>query len=60
MQLEVRDKRLLKNKWYAGVKETSNLLAMANGVGWYNHVLRRGDDSVLKVFLDFEVSGKRK
>ena len=34
-------------------------LATANGVRWYGHVLRRVDDSVLKVFLDLEVSGKR-
>ena len=32
----------------------------ANGVKWYGHVLRRDDDSVLRVSLDLEVSGKRK
>ena len=27
---------------------------------WYGHVLRRDDDSVLRVALNLEVSGKRK
>ena len=31
-----------------------------NGVRWYGHVLRRDDDSVLKVALNLEVTGKRK
>ena len=43
-----------------GLKETIDQLATANGVGWYEHVLRRDDDSVLRVALDLEVSGKRK
>ena len=43
-----------------GLKETIDQLATANGVRWYGHVLRRDDDSVLRVALDFEVSGKRK
>ena len=43
-----------------GLKETIDRLATANGVRWYGHVLRRDDDSVLKVALDFEVSDKRK
>ena len=30
-----------------------------NGFIWCEHVLRRDDDSVLKVALDFEVSGKK-
>ena len=42
-----------------GLKETIDRLAIANGVRWYGHVLRRDDDSVLRV-LDLEVSGKRK
>ena len=42
------------------LKETMDLLATANGVRWYGHVLRRNDDSVLRVALDLEVSGKRK
>ena len=29
-------------------------------VRWYAHVLRRDDDSVLRVALNLEVSGKRK
>ena len=43
-----------------GLKETINQLATANGVRWYGHVLRRDDDSVFRVALDLEVSGKRK
>ena len=43
-----------------GLKETIDQLATANGVRWDGHVLRRNDDSVLRVALDLEVSGKRK
>ena len=43
-----------------GLKKTIDRLATANGVGWYGHVLRRDDDSALRVALDLEVSGKRK
>ena len=35
-------------------------LARVNGVRLYGHVLRRDDDSVLRVALNLEVSGKRK
>ena len=42
-----------------GLKETVDGLAKANSVRWYGHVVRRDDDSVLRVALDFEVSGKR-
>ena len=31
-----------------------------NGIRWCGHVLRKDDDSVLRVALDLEVSGKRK
>ena len=41
-----------------GLKETIDRLATANGVRWYEHVLRRDDDSVLRVALNLEVSGK--
>ena len=43
-----------------GLKETIDQLAIANGDRRYGHVLRRDDDSVLRVALDLEVSGKRK
>ena len=43
-----------------GLKETIDQLATANGVRWYGHVLRRDDDSVLRVALNLKVSGKRK
>ena len=43
-----------------GLKETIDRLTTANGVKWYGHVLRRDYDSVLRVALNLEVSGKRK
>ena len=42
------------------MKKTIERLATANGVRWYGHVLKRNCDSVLRVALDLEVSGKRK
>ena len=42
------------------MKKTIDRLATANGVRWCGHVLRRDDDSVLRVALDIELSGKRK
>ena len=42
------------------LKETINRLATENEVRWYGHVLRRVDDSVLRVALDLKVSGNRK
>ena len=43
-----------------GLRETMDWLATANEVRWYGHVLRRNGDSVLRVALDLEVSGKRR
>ena len=43
-----------------GLKETIDWIATVNRVRWYGHVLRRDDDSILRVALDLEVSGKRK
>ena len=43
-----------------GLKETVDRLATAKGVRWYVDVLRRDDDSVLRVAPDLELSGKRK
>ena len=43
-----------------GLKETVDRLATANRVRWYEHVLRRDDDSVLRVALDLEESDERK
>ena len=42
------------------LRETIDRLATTNGVRWYGHVLRRDDNSVLRVALDLEVSGKGK
>ena len=38
-----------------GLKETIDRLATANGVRWYGHVLRRDDDSVLRVALNLDL-----
>ena len=43
-----------------GLKKTADGLATANEVRWYGHVLKRNDEGVLRVAVDFEVSGKRK
>ena len=43
-----------------GLRENADRLATANGVRCYGHVLRRDDDSVLRVALGLEVSGNRK
>ena len=42
------------------LKKTMNGLTTANRVRWYGHLLTKDEDSVLRVALDFEVSGKRK
>ena len=42
------------------LKQTVDSLATANGVRWYGHMLRRDDNSVLRVGLDLEVSDERK
>ena len=58
---KVVDKKTTKEQMdMLGLKETIDWLATANGFRWYGHVLRRDDDSVLRVALDLEVSGKRK
>ena len=43
-----------------GSSKTIDLLAMANSVRWYCHVLSRDDGHVLRRALDFEVDGERK
>ena len=43
-----------------GLNKTIDRLATANEIKWCGHVLRRDADSVLRVALDLEVSGKRK
>ena len=43
-----------------GLKETLDRMAKANGVRWYGHVIKRGDDKVLKKAMMIEVNGKRK
>ena len=43
-----------------GLEGRVEQLAKANGVRWYEHVLRREEDHVLRKALEFEVLGKRK
>ena len=43
-----------------GLKETVVQMAMANGVRWYEHVLRRDDGHVLRKGLEFEVKGRKR
>ena len=43
-----------------GLKETLDRIAKANGVRWYGHVMRKGDDNILKKAIMLEVNGKRK
>ena len=43
-----------------GLKKTIDWLATVNGFRWYGHVLRRDDDSVLRVALNIKARGKRK
>ena len=43
-----------------GLRKTIDQIVRANGFRWYGHVLRRDDDSALRVALDLEVSSKRK
>ena len=57
---KVVDKKTTEQMNMLRLKETIDRSATANGVRWYGHVLRRDDDSVLRVTLDLEVSGKRK
>ena len=40
------------------LNETMDLLAMANSVHWYGHVLRREGGHVLRRILDYEVEGQ--
>ena len=42
------------------LNETIDLLAMANNVHWYGHVLRREDCHVLRIALHFAVEGQWK
>jgi len=42
-----------------GLPHTVDMLARANGVHWYGHILRRDDDRVLRRALDFKVTGRR-
>ena len=57
---KVVDRKMVEEQMnMLGMRETIDQLATANGVRWYGHVLRRDDDSVLRITL-LEVRGKRK
>ena len=43
-----------------GLRKTIDQLTTTNGVRLYKHVLRRDENSVLRVAVNLEVSGKRK
>ena len=56
----VKRKTTEKQMDMLGLKETIDWLTIAHDVRLYGHVLWRNDDSVLRVALDPEVSGKGK
>ena len=61
VRLESLDRKTTEDQMdMLGLRETIDRLSTANGVRWYEHKLRRDDDSVLRVALDLEASGKRK
>ena len=41
-----------------GLKETLDRMPKANGVRWYEHVIRRDDNNILKKAMMLEVNGK--
>ena len=43
-----------------GLKEAADMLARANGVRWYDHVLRQPEEDVLMNEMVHEEDGKRK
>ena len=43
-----------------GLKEAADKLTRANGMKWYDHVLRRPEEDVLMMAMVHEVDGKRK
>ena len=59
VQLKDR-KRSMNLMFMLGLNETMDQLAMAKGVCWNGHVLRRDDGHILRRALYFEVEGQRK
>ena len=43
-----------------GLNKAIDQLAMANSIGWYGYLLRRGDGHVLRNALDFEIECQQK
>ena len=52
-----RHEKLMK---LLGLNESLKCMARANGVRWYDHVLRREEEHVLRRALDFRVEGLKK
>jgi len=42
-----------------GLNETLDKMAIASGVRWFGHVLKRNENDVLREALQFEVDGRR-
>ena len=59
-QKVVDSKRSKEQMDMLGLKETGYQLATTNGIRWHGHMLGIDVDSVLRVALDLEASGKRK
>ena len=43
-----------------GLKETLDKMALANGVRWCGHVVRRDEESILKKAMMLQVNGQQK
>ena len=50
-------KRSMGFMFMLGLSKTIDQLAIANGVRWYGHVLRREAVHILRMALDFDVEG---
>ena len=58
---KVVDRKMTEEQMdYNWGEENYRLVSNSEWIRWYRHMLRRDDDSVLRVALDLEVSGKRK
>ena len=59
--VQIKDKERSSDLMFMlGLNETIDQLTMANGVHWFDHVLRRVDGHVLRRALDFEAEGQRR
>ena len=59
--VKLMDKKITKELMeMLGLVESLEMIAKANAVRWYGHVLRREDGNILRKALDLEVMGKRR